>query len=100
MFTLNELDRLNWALDGNGGADDMLQIRPIIEAKISNAEEERCVLSLELLQAFNSQFLSLCLCLLRHAKKHKVELIFTNTPSKLLDMARVGGVEFIFSSAL
>jgi ABC-type transporter Mla MlaB component len=99
VFTLEELGPANWSLAGSGESDDILAMRSQIELKISNAKVEKCILSLASLQEFNSQFLSLCLCLLRHAQECNLELVFTNTPTKLFDMARVGGLEFIFSDA-
>lgn len=99
MFVIEELDSASWSLAGSGGSNEILALRAKLELKISNAQASTLTLSLGSLEAFNSQLLSLCLCLLRHAQTCGVELIFSNTPQKLFDMARVGGLEFILTDA-
>lgn len=86
------------ALSGEFSDSDVIQVRKRLEAEIEVCTDKALVVDLSALRTFNSEVLSLCLCLIRKAQSSGGELRFDNTPRKLFDMARVGGIEFIFSA--
>lgn len=84
-------------LSGEISSDMIASERARIENALTAMSEKTRLVDLNALETFNSQVLSLCLCLLRLADQKGFEVKFVNTPSKLFDMARVGGLEFIFT---
>lgn len=85
------------SLSGDLDHESVLLARSDIERSISKQGSASFKLDLQGLMTFNSEVLSLCLCLMRYAKSKGVGLEFENPPQRLFDMARVGGIEFIFS---
>lgn len=85
------------SLSGKLANSEILGVRKALEKLIEAHDAPVIVVSLEDLESYNSQILSLCLCLMRKAKSLNVKLEFKKPPERLFDMARVGGLEFIFS---
>jgi len=98
MFEISVAEGSTFELVGQFEGAEVVAARRELEALIEKSEHKSVNVDLASLETFNSEVLSLCLCLLRRSKVLDVDLIFVNTPKKLADMARVGGVEFIFSS--
>ena len=86
------------ALSGELSHSGVIEERKRLEAEIQGQAVDAIAVDLSELRTFNSEVLSLCLCLIRKAQTSGAELRFENTPRKLFDMARVGGIEFIFSA--
>ena len=85
-------------LSGELNHSGVIEERKRLEAEIQDQTVDAIAVDLSELRTFNSEVLSLCLCLIRKAQASDAELRFENTPRKLFDMARVGGIEFIFSA--
>ena len=96
MFQVSMSDS-ELVLSGEFDRGQTIEARTQLEEYVRSSSAAAMSLNLENLTTFNSEVLSLCLCLLRTAKQCGVELNFVNAPSRLFDMARVGGMEFIFS---
>jgi len=86
------------SLTGSLDHVSVLKARVDLERAIAGYSGVGVKLDLDGLETFNSEVLSLCLCLMRYAQLKDVALKFDNPPGRLFDMARVGGMEFIFSS--
>ena len=97
MYSVSTLADGSVSLSGEVAMAECLDVRVSLERLIEAHESPRVVVSLEGLKSYNSQILSVCLCLIRKAKSLSVELEFRDPPERLFDMARVGGLEFIFS---
>lgn len=98
MYSVSMLDDSSVSLGGEVARAQIVEVRASLEKLVEAHEAPRVVVSLKDLRSYNSQILSLCLCLIRKAKTLDVELEFKDPPERLFDMARVGGLEFIFSS--
>ncbi len=97
MYEVATLPDSSVSLGGKLAYSEILSVRSQLEKLIEVHDAPIIVVSLENLESYNSQILSLCLCLIRKAKSLNVKLEFKNPPARLFDMARVGGLEFIFS---
>lgn len=97
MYSVSTLPDSSVSLSGEVARTEYLEVRASLERLLEAHESPRVVVSLKDLKSYNSQILSVCLCLIRKAKSLNVELVFRDPPERLFDMARVGGLEFIFS---
>ena len=97
MYEVSALPGGGVSLSGKLAYSEILEVRKALEKLIEAHDAPIILVSLEDLESYNSQILSLCLCLIRKAKSLNVKLEFKNPPERLFDMARVGGLEFIFS---
>lgn len=97
MYSVTTLDDASVSLSGEVARTELVEVRASLEALVALHDSPRVVVRLKDLKSYNSQILSLCLCLLRKAKSLNIELEFKDPPQRLFDMARVGGLEFIFS---
>lgn len=97
MYSVEMLEDASVSLSGQVAAADLVEVRASLESLVEAHDAPRVEVCLRELKSYNSQILSLCLCLVRKAKSLGVELEFKDPPQRLFDMARVGGLEFIFS---
>ena len=97
MYSITTLDDDSLSLSGDIVRTELVEVRASLENLIEAQDAPRVVLHLKDLASYNSQILSLCLCLVRKARGLNIELEFKDPPQRLFDMARVGGLEFIFS---
>jgi ABC-type transporter Mla MlaB component len=97
VYSVTTRDDASVSLSGEVARSDLVEVRASIERLVEAHDAPRVVVYLKDLKSYNSQILSLCLCLIRKAKSLDIELEFKEPPQKLFDMARVGGLEFIFS---
>lgn len=97
MYSVTTLDDASVSLSGEIARTELVEVRASLEKLIELHDAQRVIVRLQDLKSYNSQILSLCLCLVRKAKSLDIELEFKDPPQRLFDMARVGGLEFIFS---
>lgn len=97
MYSVTTLDDASVSLSGEIARTELVEVRASLEKLVELHDAPRVIVRLQDLKSYNSQILSLCLCLVRKAKSLDIELEFKDPPQRLFDMARVGGLEFIFS---
>ena len=97
MFTVDDTNGERVCLSGTLAGSEIVEARSLLEQAVEAQAGSRLELNLAGLESYNSQVLSLCLSLLRKAQAVNVSLSFSEAPTRLFNMARVGGLEFIFS---
>ncbi len=98
MYTIRHGDDGAVCLEGECRLDALPGLRRSLEKEVRAHAGNALTLDLEQFQTVSSAVLSLLLCVLRAASDQECQLHIRSMPPKLFDMARVGGLESIFSS--